>query len=228
MFAILVVLVLFGAVACDEAQDPATARAHDRAYPPGTVLVVNDVPIRAEEVDSVGSNYALLEPQDSLLQLRRLALATTILPTIAAQGIDPEARTRARELAQSYRAALLAGELPPGPLAGPMEVERTGQFTDLGFLLWRNVLPLQPGAWSEIFESPGSFHLARVKSREEGSLPSLTRFTIGLFHFPYLKAETAHADTEAAIDGSHLSILDEAWRDAVPAKLRYRMNAENP
>lgn len=224
MIAVLLAFVLLGSLACQEAEEPAPIRSH----PAGTVLVVNDVPILAEEVDSIGSDYALLEPQDSPLQLRRLALATTILPTIAAQGIDPEARTRARELAESYRAALVAGEMPSGPLAGPMELERSGQFSDLGFLLWRNALPLQPEAWSEIFESPGSFHLLRVKSREEGSLPSLTRFTIGLFHFPYLKAETAQADTEAALDRSRLSILDEAWRDAVPASFRYRMHAENP
>ena len=79
-----------------------------------------------------------------------------------------------------------------------------------------------------MFESPGSFHLLRVKSREEGSLPSLTRFTIGLFSFPYLDGETARADIEAAIDRSHLIILDDAWRDAVPAALRYRLHAENP
>lgn len=228
MIANLFALVLFGAVACSKAENQATARALDRSHPAGTVLVVNGVPILAEEVDRIGSDYALLEPQDSLLQLRRLALANAILPTIAARAIDPDGRTRARELAESYRAALLAGELPSGPLSGPMELERSGQFTDLGFLLWRTAMPLQPGTWSEILESPGSFHLLRVKSREEGSLPSLTRFTIGLFHFPYLKPETAHTDAEAAIDRSQLIILDETWRDAVPYALRHRMHAENP
>ena len=109
-----------------------------------------------------------------------------------------------------------------------MELERGGQFTDLGFLLWRTALSLEGGTWSEIFESPGSFHVLRVKTREEGSLPSLTRFTIGVFHFPYLQPETAHADTQSAMDRAHLSILDEAWRDAVPYELRHRMHAENP
>ena len=224
MAAIVLALVLLGAVACRKTE----ARATAPVYPAGTVLAVNDVPILAEEVDRLGSDYALLEPQDSLLQLRRLALANVILPTAAVQRIDPDARARARTLAESYRSSLLAGSLPEGPLTGPMETERSGQFTDLGFLIWRNALPLQPGTWSEIFESPGSFHLLRVKSREEGSLPSLTRFTIGLFHFPYLSAETAHTDTEAAIDRSQLHILDEAWRDAVPYALRHRMNAEKP
>jgi hypothetical protein len=224
MAAILLALVLIGPVGCKEAEDSAAAPV----YPAGTVLAVNDLPISAEEVDRVGSDYALLEPQDSPLQLRRLALANVILPTAAARGIDPDARTRARELAEGYRSALLSGSLPEGPLAGPMEQERSGRFTDLGFLLWRTALPLEPGTWSEIFESPGSFHLLRVKSREEGSLPSLTAFTIGLFHFPYLKPETAHADTQAAIDRSRLIVVDEAWRDAVPYALRHRMNAENP
>jgi len=35
------------------------------------------------------------------------------------------------------------------------------------------------------------------------------------------------ADIEAALDRSRLTILDEAWRDAVPAALRYRLHAEN-
>lgn len=224
----LFALALLSGLSCQEAERPATAGTARPARPAGTVLVVNDVPILADEVDRIGSDYALLEPQDSLLQLRRLAIATTIVPRIAVQGIDPERRTRARELAESYRASLLAEALPSGPLAGPMEEERTGDFIGLGFALWRTALPLPPGTWSEVLESPGCFHLLRVKTREEGSLPSLTRFTIGIFDFPYLDADTARADIEAAIDRSHLIILDEAWRDAVPAALRYRLHAENP
>jgi len=224
----LLALVLFVHAACREGEPPADAAATPRSWPPGTVLVLDDVPIVADDVDRIGSDYALLEPQDTLLQLRRLALSNTIIPTIAARKLDPERRARARELAESYRASLVADAMPSGPLTGPMETERKGDFRELGFALWSTALPLQPGAWSEVLETPGSFHLLRVRSREEGSLPSLTRFTIGLFAFPYLDDGTTSAVIDAAIDRSRLRILDETWRDAVPAALRYRLHAENP
>jgi hypothetical protein len=220
-------LVLLSGAACREAAEPSDPRPARRAWPSGAVLALNDVPIFPEEVDAVGSDYALLEPQDTPLQLRRLALANTILPVIAAQGMEPERRGRALELAESYRKALLAGGMPSGPLAGPMESERSGRFSELGFALWRTALQAEPGSWSEILETAGCFHLVRVKSREEGSLPSLTRFTIGVFDFPYLDSETAGAEINAALDRSRLTIIDEAWRDAVPAALRYRLHAEN-
>jgi len=224
----IIALALFSSSTCREAESPASAGPAGRSWPAGTVLVVNDVPILADDVDRIGSDYALIEPQDSLNQLRSLAIADTIVPKIAAQGIDPERRARARELAERYRESLLADALPSGPLTGPMEVERSGQFRDLGFALWRTAHPLAIGTWSEVLETPGCFHVLRVKSREEGSLPSLTRFTIGVFNFPYVDVETARADLEAAIDRSHLIILDDAWRYAVPAALRYRLHAENP
>jgi hypothetical protein len=196
--------------------------------PPGSVLVLNGTPIHPEEVDEVGDAYAFLEPQDTPLQLRRIALSRSVFPRIAAQGLEPARRTEAEKLARSYRSALEAGNLPAGPLAGPMEIERKGRFLDLGFEMWRTALQAEPGKWSQVLETPGSFHILRVKSREEGSLPSLTWFTIGVFDFPYLDPETARATIEAALDRSRLTILDESWRDAVPAAWRYRLHAESP
>lgn len=227
-FAGLCALALVSVLACRKAGPTAGAEAAARSWPAGTVLVMNEVPILAEEIDRIGSDFALIEPEDTPTQLRRLSIARSIVPSIAAQSIDPQRRASARELAESYRAACLVDSLPAGPMTGPTETEISGDFNDLGFALWRTALPLQPGAWSEIVETAGCFHLLRIKSREEGSLPSRTRFTIGLFNFPYLDAETARADIEAAIDRSRLIILDETWRDAVPASLRYRLHAENP
>lgn len=219
-------LALLPGLCCGD--EPGTAAVAPPERPAGTVLLVNDVPVTAEEIDAIGSDFALIEPQDSLDQLRRLAIATTVVPRIAVHDLDPARRDRARELAESYRTALQAGSLPEGPLTGPMEIERSGNFSGLGFALWREALRLAPGACSEVFETPGCFHVLRVKSREEASLPGQTRFTIGLFNFPFLDVETSRADTEAAIDRSRLTIVDETWRDAVPLALRYRLHAENP
>jgi hypothetical protein len=221
-------LLLLAIAACGEERNAETAAAERKDWPPDTVLVLNGRPILAEEVDRVGSDFALLEPQDTPLQLRRLAVSNVFIPLIAAQGIDADRRARAQALAQEYAAAIAKGELAPGPLAGPMEIEREGSFSGLGFAMWRTAVQLGVGEWSAILETPGSFHLIRVKSREEGSLPALTRFRIGAIDFPYLDAETAKADLEAALDRSRLTILDPTWRDAVPADWRYRLHVESP
>jgi hypothetical protein len=226
--ALFVSIVLGGCSPSGLAAPSAGARVPGEAWPAGTVLVLNEVPIRAEEVDAVGSAFATLEPQDTLLQLRRLALTNSIFPRIAAMGIDPAGRKTVHELAVSYLAALRGGGLPPGPLTGPIENERSGIFKELGFEIWRTAIDLEPGRWSEILESPGSFHILRVKSRKEGSLASLTRLNIGAFDFPFIQAETARADIEAALDRARLTILDPDWRDAVPAAWRYRLHVENP
>ncbi len=165
---------------------------------------------------------------DSPLQLRKLALTGSIFPRIAGRSIDAKRRTEAEELAKSYLAALQAGTLLEGPLAGPIEIDRSGTFREIGFELWRAALDLEPGRWSGILESPGCFHVLRVKSRREASLASMTTLTIGAFDFPFVQVETAKADLEAALDRSRLVIVDPEWRDAVPAAWRYRLHVENP
>ncbi len=192
------------------------------------MLVLDEVPIRADEVDAVGSAIAILEPQDTPLELRHLALTMSIFPRIAARSIDPDARAGALAQAETYRRALEDGSLPAGPLSGPIEIERTGTFRELGLEIWRTAFDLEPGRWSAIFESPGAFHIVRVKSRKEASLASMTSLTIGAFDFPFVQLETAKADLEAALDRSRLTIVDPAWRDAVPAVWRYRLHVENP
>jgi len=224
----LIASALTLALACSKPASATSARPATGTLPAGTVLVMNDVPIRADEVEELASLYAMLEPHDTPTQLRRIALSLTVFPRIAAASIDAERRAGAQKLAESWHAELGKGDMPPGPLTGPMESEHTGAFADLGFDFWRMASDLQPGSWSPVFETPGCFYVLRVKTRKEGSLPSLTRFTIGTFAFPYLEAATAHADIEAALDRSRLTILDDTWRDAVPAALRYRFHVESP
>jgi hypothetical protein len=221
-------LAMLSLGACSKPAAPVAPAAQPKTWPAGTVLALNDVPIRAEDVDPIASAFAMVEPQDTPTQLRRLALATSIFPRIAATGIDPARRAAAEKLAQSYREALQLGDLPGGPLPGPMEIEREGVFKDVGFEFWRVAIDLPLGTWSPILETPGCFHILRVKSRKDSSHPGGTRLTIGAFDFPYLDAATAKSDIEAALDRSRLSILDDAWRDAVPALLRYRFHAESP
>jgi hypothetical protein len=226
--AVLCAATLCAAGACSQSASSAPAAAPAISWPTGTVLVFDDVPIRADDVDAIASAFAVLEPQDTPVQLRRLALSNSTFPLIAAQGLDPARRATAEQLAHSYREALEKGDLPAGPLTGPMEIERGGYFKDLGFEFWRAAIDLKPGDWSEVIETPGSFHILRVKSRKESSQPGRTRLTIGAFDFPYLDAATVRPDIEGALDRSRLIILDDTWRDAVPAALRYRFHVESP
>jgi hypothetical protein len=213
--------------ACPEAEGSGPA-PHPVPPPPGTAFVLNGVAVLGPEIDEIASDFALIEPQNSILQLRRLAIGNVVVPRIAAAGIDPVAREATRGQAESYRASIASGSLPPGPLLGPMEMERSGDFSKLGFAIWSEAFPLREGASSEVFETPGCFHVLRVKSRKEGSLPARTGCTIGLFNFPYVDLEPASVDIANAIDRSRITFLDEAWRDAVPAALRFRLHAENP
>lgn len=208
--------------ACEKSPPPPPS------WPPGTVLVMNDEPIQPEEVDEIAGWFALLEPQDTPLQLRRLALTNFIFPRIAARGVDPMRRREMRDLAEACRRDAVAGTMPPGPLPGPMECEGTGAFVELGLLIWKAALDAEPGQWTPVLEDVGSYHFFRVKKREEGPLPSLMRFTIGTFDFPYLDPATGHAAVEVALDRSNLIILDENWREAVPAAWQYRLHARNP
>jgi len=224
--ACLIALIATGSCADADSRAPATEAEPNR--PSGTVLVMNDVPIQADEVDRIASAFAVVEPQDTPTQLRRLALSNSVFPRIAAAGIDPSRRSAAEALAHRCREFLAAGADPPGVPEGPQEVEREGYFKELGFEQWRVAIDLAPDTWSPVFETPGSFHILRVKSRKEGALPTLTRLRIGAFDFSYLDAATVRAEIEAALDRSRLTILDDNWRDAVPAAWRYRLHVESP
>jgi len=77
-----------------------------------------------------------------------------------------------------------------------------------------------------VIETPGAFHVLRVKKREEASHPAAVRFILGSFEFPYLDAGSARADIEASLDRSKLLFIDDSWRETVPLAWRHRLRAE--
>jgi hypothetical protein len=213
-------LALLAACSHDPAPTP--------AWPAGTVLAFNDVPITAAEVDRVAAIFARLEPQDSQAQTRRLALTNVLFPLHAAQGIDPARRLAAQELAEHYAAKLRSGELPPGPLAGPMELERTGGVKQIGLEAWDALLDAEPGVWSPVLETPGAFELVRLKERGHESLPSELHLVIGVIEFPYVDEQGSRAAIQRALDASRLVFVDPAWKDCVPTAWQYRLKAGAP
>lgn len=197
-------------------------------WPAGTVLVLNDAPITADEVDAVASWFARFEPQNSLAHCRRLALTNAVLPLVAARGIDPARREAARALAAEYERALREGTLPSGPLAGPMETEREGGAKQIGLDAWAAVVDAQIGAWSSVYETPGAFEIVRLKARDSKTAALAETFKVGVLQFPYVDEEDGFARMNAALDASKLVFVDPAWKDYVPTLWQHRLHVESP
>jgi hypothetical protein len=199
-----------------------------RAWPAGTAFVLDGVTVDAAEVDRAAELIAQLEPQDSVLQLRRVALAKIVFPRLAARALEPEARERMRAKAEQWRAAIGRDEIPEGPLTGPLALERQGGVDAFGLELWRAVLDAPIGEWSPVIEALGSFHVFRVEERSTANTPGLVRIRARVYDFPYLDPETWKAQVEAALDRAELSIVDPAWRDVIPTWWQHRMRGRSP
>lgn len=195
------------------------------AWPAGTVLAVDGEPIRAEEVDEVASWFAWIEPQDSLNQLRRLALARHLFPRHAARRLDPAARARELARAERWRAELVAGTADASAPGAPAEARRAGRWQAHGAAVWDVAFELGEGVWSPVVESVASFHVFQVVGRTEGGTPGLVELTLRVYDFPWLDPGTAAAAIEAELDRCRLVFVDEAWRDAVPTWWQHRLRA---
>jgi hypothetical protein len=214
-------MLLVLAAACGGAPHPPA-----RTWPQGTVLALGERAILESEVDEAAGVIALLEPRDSIDQLRRLALTNAVLPRCAAEAVDPETRKQAQALAQQCKQALESGGTPGGePL--PL-VTRKGKMLDLGLELWNAVMALEPGQWTGVVETAGCFHIARLVEKGTAMLPGLVELKLEVYDFPYLQPETAHDRIAAQLDRSQLVYVDEAWRAFVPITWQHRLRGGSP
>lgn len=211
---------------CD--RGPASSAAPAPAWPAGTVLVMNDTPITAAEVDRFAEVYARLEPAFVEAQCRRLALTNVIFPLVAAQGIDPEARGKAKALADEYARAAAHGASLDGPLAGPTVLQRSGTWKQIGLEAWLAVVDLQDSSWSAVMETPGAFQIVRLDRRGKQAVPQDLVLDLSVVEFPYLQAEGVRARIDAALDQARLRFVDPAWRDFVPTAWQHRLRADQP
>jgi hypothetical protein len=179
-------------------------------------------------VDEVAGYFALLEPNDSFDQLRRLALTNVVLPRYAAQAIDPSARSEALRLAETWKRSIDAGIDTSAPVEGPLPVERKGRMIDLGLELWNAAMPLEPGQWTSMVETPGCFRLARLKQKDAAALPGLVELTLDVYDFPYLPPEEVRSRVEAQLERSRLLYVDESWRAIVPIALQHKFRGGSP
>jgi hypothetical protein len=192
------------------------------------VLALDSQPILADEVEQAAGVIALLEPRDSLDQLRRLALTNVVLPRRAAQSIDPEQRRTALGLAQDWKRALDAGASTQAPAVGPQLVERKGRMLDLGLELWSAAMALEPGQWTGVVETAGCFHIARLREKSSAQLPGLVELQLDVYDFPYLAPAEAHERIEAQLDRAQLVYVDENWRALVPVSWQHRFKGGTP
>jgi len=183
------------------------------------VLALGERPIQAAEVDEAAGIIALLQPRDSVDQLRRLALTNVVLPRCAAQAIDPEARVLAQKRASEAQRTLAAGTV----LMDPLGTERKGAMLQLGLELWNALMPLAPGDWTPVVETPGCFQVARLKEKGTAALPGQVELTVEVYDFPYLPAEEAHDRIQAQLDRSRLVYVDESWREFVPIAWQHKL-----
>jgi hypothetical protein len=195
-----------------------------REWPSGTVLALNGVPITQEDVDEVAGWYAMLEPQFALPHLRRLAVSNVIFPKWAARTAEPDRRSEAQAAARQALDACRAGSPPAEPALRASD----GNWREIDLTIWRSALDTEPGAWTDVIESPGCFHVARVEERKSGRTPRETMFVLSVLDFPYLDATKGPVALDEAIDRSHLVFIDPAWHDVVPTLWQHRMRGESP
>ena len=211
--------------ACGPTAPPAPAAG---PWPPGTVLALNDVPIRADEVDAAGSMVAVVEPSYTLEHLRRLALTNVVLPRLAGVRVAGEARIRARVLADECHALLAGGASTVAPLRGVVLHERDGGYGDVGMECFDYAVNAPPGRWSPVTETIGAFEMFRVEERSAADAPREMRVRVTACVVPYLDPAESRALIDAQLDRSRIVYVDEAWRDVVPEIWKHRLRRRVP
>lgn len=211
---------LLALAACSEPASPAAARV----WPAGTVLAVDDQAITLEEVDEVAGWFAMLEPQFTLPQLRRLALTNQVLPLAAARAREPDRRAAAKRQAEETRAVLASGGTP----AERTPSTREGGWRSIGLTVWRAAIDVPTNSWSAVVESPGAFHVFSVTARPPARTPADTSFTITAYDFGYLDPSAGQSALAGTLARSRLTFVDESWRDFVPTEMQYRFRGGTP
>lgn len=220
------------AAGCGDAEPPSPssepptrdgAAPEPPAWPEGTVLAVDDVPLTLGEVDLVADAIAAVYPEYTRAHARRLALTNVVLPRAAAANRFADARAAMLEVARQRLADLASGQEETGA------IEISGRFGQLDLDLWLVARSLEPGAWDGPFELVGRWSLVRVDEIEvPDGFVEAALYRLSVIRFPYAgRAEEHFLDAgeaiEAAIDGSRLEFVDPAWRTVLPEAWKRRM-----
>jgi hypothetical protein len=225
----LATLLLAACAACDEGAAPGAPAPEPRAWPAGTVLAVEDLPISAAEVDAASVWIERIDRKASPDHLRRLALTNLVLPAKVARLLAPQEYARAQDEARAALESLREGRWvgPVGP-DGTLGELRAGTFQLVGIPAWGAALDLAEGEWSEPVEATGQLLLVRRLGLTPAPVPLAIEVEVDVLAFPYLDPATAPTQVEAAYDRFRLTLVDPDWRKLVPELLQYRMGVHGP
>ena len=185
---------------------------------PGTVLLVDGLPLTALDLAPLCADILALYPEYALVHARRLALTNECLPRLAARARAPESWQRART----------ACEEAQDELQNLVPSSEEGTFHGLGLALWSAARHLPTGEWSPPVEVAGRWLRLRLDERNEHRDPCEERLRVSVLEFPYLDREQDPLALEAAVDQAHLTIVDPDFGEAVPEAWKHRMHGNAP
>ena len=186
-----------------------SARAPSAA---GVVLLVDEVPLRAADMEPLVADIQRLYPEYMTVHARRLALTNAFLPRAALQS------SRAETWAEARRACRSATDLD----------QRTawsgeGSWRDLGLEVWSAAHTLAPGTWSEPVELVGRWVRLRVDELRPADDAAREWLRVSLLEFAYMTPATLKQDVDQAVNGARLTVLDPSWGEAIPEDWKHRM-----
>jgi len=217
MLCLLAPSQILGACRPAPAPAPAAAVADGATVAQGAALLVDDVPLRAEDMQTIVDDIRRLYPEYSLVHARRLALTNEFLPRAALRSSRGDAWNEAR------RACTEAADLD-------REIAWSGEGTwkDLGLGLWSAARGLPPGTWSGPIELVGRWVRLRLDELRPASDAADETLRVSLLEFAYMSPAALSNDVNQAVDGAHLTVLDPAWGEAVPESWKHRMRDVAP
>ena len=108
--------------------------------------------------------------------------------------------------------------------SGPLDVSSL-LVLELSLGLWGLAGDLEAGVWTGPHEERGRWLLVRRLPEDPAAPLALEHYALEIFEVSFVPAEADLAEVEAIMDSSELVLLDPSWRETVPARWRYRMNA---
>lgn len=205
-------IALLTLLGCARAEAPAVVAPSADA--PGVVLWVDDLPLRAAELEPLCADIVALYPEYTRQHARRLALTNEFLPRLATRASAPEAWARARAECEAWDPARTEA-------LEPMRLE--GGFKGLGLALWSAARHLREGVWSGPLELTGRWLRLRLDGKDAASDPLRESLQLALFEFPYIDPRAVEATVQAAIEHARLRLVDTDYATAVPEAWKHRM-----
>ena len=215
------VLLLTPVLCSAGCSEPTPDAPTPRSYPEGTILLVDDQPVLAADVDRFVEAIARIEPEFVLRDHRRKVLSNISIPLAAGAALDASAREEAFAQAQSLLSALReTGEMPPD---APEPRVMSGTFKEVGLIPWAIASQMEPLTVSDLQETPGNWTFFKLTATTDppGEFGGQSEVTILRYDVPYLPPEGVRDLVQDAVQGFKIEIVDPEWEPMVPPAFLY-------